>query len=425
MKNIILAAAFLTALATNAQNHKLKPFDLQGQVVQSIDYSPDGLLLAAAFDNSIQLWQSGKDSSSFKLSSDSNTVMDLAFSNDNRHLLAAHGNSAKIWNIEKREVIRTFEQQGTLLAVAYSPDNSYVALGGKDNTVQVWQTDSGILLHTFKGHHKEITDLKFSLDGGLLISASADKTIKVWDLQEKKLLKTLKGHRNWVKTLALSRDSTHLVSAGFDRHILVWNLPDKEVTSYTAKLKNPHSNWISALDISNNNFLVSVGHDNKIALYNLNIKADKKGAHFFQEKMFQLIEQQPNGVRFNPNTFQVTVATLGNGIYYDNYFQLQIKTPHEFKIITINGEKVRDLFTTDSNTASLHAIVSRPEEIETIIITNVETNEVREYTDIVVPEFSFELTLPGKSNAYRVVIEDKDKNIKPVTYYFKVENSAL
>ncbi|EJF08397.1 WD40 repeat domain-containing protein [Pontibacter sp. BAB1700] len=120
MKKIFLAAAFLPALATNAQNQTLKPFDLQGKVVHSIDYSPDGLLLAGAYDNNIQLWQLGKDSSSFKLSDTVGPVTDLDFSNDSRHLLAAHGNSAKIWDVEKREVIRTFEQKGALLAVAYS-----------------------------------------------------------------------------------------------------------------------------------------------------------------------------------------------------------------------------------------------------------------------------------------------------------------
>lgn len=424
MKKIFLAAAFLPALATNAQNQTLKPFDLQGKVVHSIDYSPDGLLLAGAYDNNIQLWQLGKDSSSFKLSDTVGPVTDLDFSNDNRHLLAAHGNSAKIWDVEKREVIRTFEQKGALLAVAYSPDSRYVALGGRDRKVQVWQADSGELLHTFEEHGKEITDLIFSLDGGLLVSASADKTIKVWDLQAKKLLKTLKGHKDWVKALALSKDSTHLVSAGFDGRIFLWNLPNKEATAYTAKLKHPHSSWVSALDISNNNVMVSVGHDYRIALYNLNVQADKKGPHYFQEKMFRLIEQQPNAVRFNPGTLQLAVATLGNGIYYDDYFQLKVKTAHEFKIISIDGEGVGDVFTAVGNTATLSAMVTRPEEVKKISITNEKTKEVQEYTDPVSAEFTFEVKLPEQSNAFQVVIEDKDKNISPVKYFFKLETTV-
>ncbi|MEJ8755545.1 WD40 repeat domain-containing protein [Pontibacter sp. H259] len=425
MKKILIAGAFLLSLSAYAQHQKLKPFDLQGKVVQSIDYSPDGLLLAGAYEQHIQVWNLGKDSSSFQLTAEAKPVTDVAFSNDSRYLLAAHGNNANIWDVASRKVLRTFGQKGTLLAVAYTPDNKLVALGGKDKTVQVWQVDSGELLHTFEGHQKEVTDVTFSLDGSLLISASADKTIKVWDLQEKKLFKTLEGHKDWVKALALSRDSTYLVSAGYDGRILLWNLPFKEATTYVAKLKNPHTNWISSLDVNSGNTLVSIGHDNKIALYSLHTKPDKKGAHFYQETMFHLVEQQPNAVRFNPYNFQVAVATLGNGIYYDNYFQLQLKTPHDFKINSINGEKVTDVFKATSNTITLTATVSRPEEVKTITVTNIKTKEAQVYTGLATADFTFAVTLPEKSNTFKVVIEDKDSIIKPVNYEFKVEKTAL
>jgi WD40 repeat protein len=57
----------------------------------------------------------------------------------------------------------------------------------------------------------------FSPDGKTLASASWDQTIKLWDVQTGKELATLKGHTGWVTSVAFSPDGKTLASAGGER----------------------------------------------------------------------------------------------------------------------------------------------------------------------------------------------------------------
>jgi WD40 repeat protein len=48
--------------------------------------------------------------------------------------------------------------------------------------VKVWDSRTGKLVHSFRGHTGLISSLAFSPDGKRLYSGSRDKTVKVWDV---------------------------------------------------------------------------------------------------------------------------------------------------------------------------------------------------------------------------------------------------
>ena len=54
-------------------------------------------------------------------------------------------------------------------------------------------------------------------DGRLAVSASDDQTLKVWDLDSGRELRTLQGHTGWVHGVALSGDGRLAVSASVTR----------------------------------------------------------------------------------------------------------------------------------------------------------------------------------------------------------------
>ncbi|WP_114778341.1 WD40 repeat domain-containing protein [Botryobacter ruber] len=416
--SFILVFLSITSFAQELRLNKLEP---GAKVVHQLVYSPDGKYLAFTDRRSVQVVQTGAAQERFVLTNSSGKVRALAFSNDGNQLLAAQGSSAKLWNLADKQVVHTFgPQKGTVLAVAFSPDNEYVALGGTGKTVSVWHVATKSLVTSFTGHQKGITDLDFSLDGKFLLSASGDKTIKVWDMQEKVLYKTLLGHNDWVKSLAVSPDGKHVVSAGYDKEIMVWSIADKKATERVQKLINPHTSWISALSFNSSNKLVSIGHDNLLVLYDLQNMFSRSHHQFFEEKMPISYNAQPSAVALDPINFQVAVATLGSGLYLDNYLQLKVKPSHSFSIQTINGEQVGKGTIAAEETANVIASTSRPEEIKVLLVTNNKTKEAMEFRDLSGSEIKFAVSLPDLQNDFTVVIEDKDKNIKPVEYSFQI-----
>ncbi|KAF8301327.1 WD40 repeat-like protein, partial [Clavulina sp. PMI_390] len=65
----------------------------------------------------------------------------------------------------------------------------------------------------------------FSPDDTLLASGSYDKTIQLWDLQSHSPQgQPLKGHTGYVLSVAFSPDGTILISSSSNGEIILWNI---------------------------------------------------------------------------------------------------------------------------------------------------------------------------------------------------------
>ncbi len=92
-----------------------------------------------------------------------------------------------------------------------------------DNTVKIWDTADGSVIHTLKGHTRSITHVALSPDGLRIVSGSRDETIKIWDAVNGSLLRTLTGHTGEVLNVIYSPDSLRIVSGGWDSTIKIWD----------------------------------------------------------------------------------------------------------------------------------------------------------------------------------------------------------
>ena len=132
------------------------------------------------------------------------------------------------------DTVRVSEQP--LDAISVSPDGVFIATGGRDNLIRVWEMTEGdeLLILELDGHSDRVVDLTFSPDGRLLASASADTSVHVWDVfslisegieSSNQPITTITHHSDIVTGVAFSPDGMFLASSSWDASVWI-GLPE-------------------------------------------------------------------------------------------------------------------------------------------------------------------------------------------------------
>ncbi|HIM23843.1 MAG TPA: hypothetical protein EYM30_06545, partial [Verrucomicrobia bacterium] len=118
-------------------------------VISSIDYSPDGTLIAVAGYHEVLLHNADGSGLAARLIGLSERVQKVKFSNDGKKLAVAGGLPARsgeiqIWNVGSRKLSMSIPVgYDTVFGVSWSPDNSKVAVGLSDSTVRAFDISNG------------------------------------------------------------------------------------------------------------------------------------------------------------------------------------------------------------------------------------------------------------------------------------------
>ena len=114
-----------------------------------------------------------------------------------------------------------------------------LASGSCDQTIRLWDTSSGQCRKTLHSHTDWVRSVNFSPQGNILASSSDDQTLKLWDTSTGQVLKTLQGHMIWVWSVAFSPDSKTLASGSEDGTIKLWDVLTGECVK-TLRSKRPY-----------------------------------------------------------------------------------------------------------------------------------------------------------------------------------------
>ena len=242
-------------------------FSLHAEAV----FSPDGRLIGLTDGTAVTIWDAfaGQDTetTSYK---ERVGGMGMAFSPDTRRLATPAGGSLKVLDRVSGSTVCDLEDSNdvwqTFGDMAFSPDGLRLASGGwPENSLRVWDAQTGKKLATLRGHADQVVAVVFSPDGQRIASGSVDHTLKVWDAPTGQERLALRGHDDVVGAVAFCPDDRRIASGSFDGQVKIWNLSTGEVVFAL----EGHTDRISALVFSpDGRRLASGSVDDTIVVWN-------------------------------------------------------------------------------------------------------------------------------------------------------------
>ena len=152
---------------------------------------------------------------------------------------------------------------GSANAVAFSPDMRWLATGGSDGRVRVWETRTGAVLQELAGPSGTVHSVQFSADGNYLVGGSAGNVI-LWRTLDWTRAWTHNGDTNTDGAVAIS-PRNNFIASGSGNAIAILDF----TTGNRTRQLTGHGGAVRAVDISNDGIVIASGsEDRSVRMWN-------------------------------------------------------------------------------------------------------------------------------------------------------------
>ena len=247
---------------------KTASFKAHDGAINGLSLSGDGrLIVTASDDRTLRIWNRETLKEAGAIYLDDGPATSLSVRN-NRALTTHADGSTVIWDLDSRQRLYRFKRNdASVWAATFAGSEDRVASAGHDWTVALWETASesapAIL---FEGHESAVQALAADASGRWLASGGADKTVKLWNLETRQIRRTYRNHSDFVSALAVSADTNLVAAASLDGSIKLWStLSSRPQRTFTA-----HKARVTSIAFSaNSELLASAAEDGTVRIRGL------------------------------------------------------------------------------------------------------------------------------------------------------------
>ena len=196
------------------------------------DISVDGEWLAGGTtDGEVHVWKRGTGTPLWKLLGHHAIMTSVRFSPDGHYLVSLSRDGEMLrWDAtlltESQQAYQLLPPNATRYAhFGFSKDGQRLVTGDGFSGILMLDVETGKPRRRIPNAHSGIVAVaRFSMDDRWIASGGSDNVVRLWDAATGDLKETLIGHTAMVNDVAFCPDRKRLASAGWDQTILVWEL---------------------------------------------------------------------------------------------------------------------------------------------------------------------------------------------------------
>lgn len=160
---------------------------------------PDGnILVSGSRDGKIKRWNLDTGTLIQGIPVHNSAVSVLAFTSDGNTMVSgSYDRSIKVWDLSRNRLELRYNltgHAGRIRAIAINPDGTTLASASRDG-VRLWDLRTGELIAFLREHQDWVHSVAFSRDGRFLASGGFDRTIRIWQTASGDLEPLLEGRR--------------------------------------------------------------------------------------------------------------------------------------------------------------------------------------------------------------------------------------
>ncbi len=170
-----------------------------------------------------------------------NSVWSLAFSGGT-HLAWSTTSKIRLNNLANGEIVELGDSPGSFGPYpAFSPDGKFLAVGGKETEVRLWDTATGRELEPLTLGTTAVKTFAISPDGTTLAVATAHSSVAtLWDWPRRRPLAALDGHAGTINLLAFAPDGRTLLTADSVGEVQLWDVASRRVRGTAPRARLGH-----------------------------------------------------------------------------------------------------------------------------------------------------------------------------------------
>lgn len=202
-------------------------FEAGNAWVENLAWSPSGHMLAATAGRKLQLWSHATKQLHHTLADHKSTLSALDWRRDGKAVAVTCYGMARLYLPESGTVAESLPWKTSLISLALSPDNRWIAAGTQEQSVQIWELPfhPGEEL-AMSGYPGKVRELAWHFSGKYLATGGSDQ-VMVWNCSGSGPAGTeptlLEGHAERIAVLKYQAKGHLLASGGTDGRVYLWN----------------------------------------------------------------------------------------------------------------------------------------------------------------------------------------------------------